>query len=99
MPTSEEVEAAARAMVESALGKGCPVCEQDRVHARAALAAAEKVRGVTVTDVYLFEAGEAQGYRQGVEDAAKVAETYRCGCCGMDGQAAAAIRALTGEKG
>jgi hypothetical protein len=33
-----------------------------------------------------------------LEDAAKVADTFTCGLCGMDGKAAAVIRALLNQK-
>lgn len=36
----------------------------------------------------------AKGWNAAVEAAARVADGFRCGGCGMDGKAATAIRAL-----
>ena len=50
-------------------------------------------------------AAEGRSYAEGIEDAAKVADGFTCGVCGMDGKASAAIRTLSpkpttqGEKG
>lgn len=56
-----------------------------------------------VNDALLAErrAAREEGAREMREAAAKTADGYACGACGMDGKAAAAIRALPlpGEEG
>ena len=47
----------------------------------------------TAAEAALSEA-RAEGWRQGIEAAARVADGFTCGGCGMDGKSSAAIRAL-----
>lgn len=44
-------------------------------------------------------AARAEGRREGIEEAATVADNFKCGSCGMDGKAGVAIRALAAPAG
>jgi hypothetical protein len=45
-----------------------------------------------------FLAIDKAGYQRGMEEAAKIADGFGCGACGMDGKAGAAIRRAKTES-
>lgn len=65
-----------------------------------AFAAARKTRRVSgqKTRPRAISSAVRRAIRREREACAKIADSFRCGCCGMDGKAAAAIRARTPKE-